>query len=916
MLLADALPFMHKKIQFTTTKITAFILLGWTLLIGFLLYWNLQNIEKTKILLAEHDARISWEKDVLFRQWSARNGGVYVPVSESTPPNPYLDVPNRDITINGRPFTLVNPAYMTRQLYEMGNVNHAIRGHITSLKPIRPQNAPDPWERRALIAFESGIKEFKELTRLDGREYVRLMRPFVTTEACLKCHAKQGYKVGDIRGGISISVPMDTYEAQFAGTASKLWLAFLSIWFAGVVIISAMGWVIRDQINKLTKSKQTTASILDHIDSAGFGLYIVDTKYVIRYANSSMRAWFHARVGRVCHEVMFNRETPCPRCHLKGILATDSTVRDTLNYKNKTFNLIATPITLQDDSVGKMEICTDVTRQKEAEQELRHAKEMAESATLAKSRFLANMSHDIRTPLNGIIGMLRLTLDADLPDEQRENLAAAKVSADFLLGLLNDILDISKIDADQLILERRPFNLHALFDDIKAIFRHDMKDKGLDFRVQRATDLPQFVIGDSLRLRQILINLVGNALKFTQQGQITLQAKASAGEDNQIILHCSVQDSGIGISSDKLETIFDTFSQEDSSTTRQHGGTGLGLAICKRLVEMMDGRIWVESSKGEGSIFSFSVTLVRARAGDLAGQKQKPILAPGLPAPLTILLVEDNKLNRDVARMTLENEGHTVIEAENGLQALETLISTEVDVVLLDIQMPVMDGLTTARHIRNCERGVVSDTEKYKTTLDRLAEVLQGKNIPIIALTAHAMHEDRQRCLAAGMNDYLTKPFQPEQVAASLAQVMGGQYLSAGFTQNSPENRKYSSPHIQADTDQETLTLEPIRSHLEATYAFEPEQVEHLLDVSLKSLSKNLTQAEQAQESNDLETLIALGHALKGTLLNLGLREQAVLAAELEKDAGNISKEERQNLLDKLSQSLENILEQVHLSIN
>jgi CheY-like chemotaxis protein/HPt (histidine-containing phosphotransfer) domain-containing protein len=560
-----------------------------------------------------------------------------------------------------------------------------------------------------------------------------------------------------------------------------------------------------------------------------------------------------------------------------------------------------------------MEICTDVTRQKEAEQVLRHAKEVAESATLSKSRFLANMSHDIRTPLNGIIGILRLTLDADMPEEQRKNLAAAKVSADFLLGLLNDILDISKIDADQLILEKRPCNLHDLFDDIKAIFRHDMKAKGLIFKVERADDLPQFVIGDSLRLRQILINLVGNALKFTQQGQITLQAKASTGQDNQIILHCSIHDSGIGISADKLETVFEAFSQEDSSTTRQHGGTGLGLAICRRLVEMMDGRIWVESSKGKRSIFSFTVTLLRARADDLAGQRQEPVPALATSGPLAILLVEDNSLNRDVARMTLEKQGHKVFEAENGLQALETLINTEVDVILLDIQMPVMDGLTTARHIRNCEQGIVSDTEKCKTTLDRLAEVIQGKHIPIIALTAHAMYEDRKRCLAAGMNDYLTKPFLPEQVAASLAQVMAGLSPAAGCTRNSPNNGNSSSPQQQADTEQAIPPLERIRCHLEATYAFTPEQIGHLLEVSLKSLSTTLTQAEQALNSNDIETLATRCHSLKGTLLNLGLREQAVLAAELEQEAGKISPDERQNLLNNLSQSLGTILEHVHL---
>jgi CheY-like chemotaxis protein/HPt (histidine-containing phosphotransfer) domain-containing protein len=247
------------------------------------------------------------------------------------------------------------------------------------------------------------------------------------------------------------------------------------------------------------------------------------------------------------------------------------------------------------------------------------------------------------------------------------------------------------------------------------------------------------------------------------------------------------------------------------------------------------------------------------------------------------------------------------------LQALETLINTEVDVILLDIQMPVMDGLTTARHIRNCEQGIVSDTEKYKTTLDRLAEVIQGKHIPIIALTAHAMYEDRKRCLAAGMNDYLTKPFLPEQVAASLAQVMAGLSPAAGCTRNSPNNGNSSSPQQQADTEQAIPPLERIRCHLEATYAFTPEQIGHLLEVSLKSLSTTLTQAEQALNSNDIETLAARCHSLKGTLLNLGLREQAVLAAELEQEAGKISPDERQNLLNNLSQSLGTILEHVHL---
>ncbi len=751
------------------TKMSASFLIGWTLLIGLLLFWNLHTQKKTAILLAENNARVSWEKDVLFRLWAARHGGVYVPISQNTPPNPYLDVPHRDVTINGRPYTLVNPAYMTRQLYEMAQKRLSIQGHITSLNPIRPENKADPWERKALVSFEHGNKEFKEVVHINGQPYMRLMRPFITKNACLRCHAKQGYKIGDIRGGISISVPMANYLAQYAVNAKKLWIAFACIWLAGCIIITLMDRLIQIQINRLQQSKRHTNSILSNLDRAGLGLYIVDDNYIIRHTNSTMRKWFRFSSSKLCYQALHGKKEPCNDCNLEQIAAKGKTVHYNLRHDEKIYNIIATPITLQDGTVAKMEIRTDITRQKQSEAELLAAKEAAEAATKAQSSFLANMSHDIRTPLNGIIGMLRLTLETNLSELQRKNLTAAKTSADFLFGLLNDVLDISKIDANQLLLEEHPFRFSELIDDITLIFSHAIEEKNLHFHCTVAKDIPKVVIGDSLRIRQIIINLLGNALKFTTDGSIDLQAQLVARDKDRVTIAIKVADTGIGIPADKLDTIFDSFSQADTSTTRQYGGTGLGLAICKRLAEMMGGEVEVTSTEGLGSCFSFTVHLKTGDPAQLMEEKEPVDHVRGQQRPLTLLLVEDNELNRDVARMTLENSGHKVLTAENGLEALKIFADRNVDLILLDIQMPKMDGLTAAQYIRSCEKGMLPDNHDIHGLLQQLRDKIQSTRTPIIALTAHAMEEDRQRCFAAGMDDYLTKPFQPDQIEAVLA---------------------------------------------------------------------------------------------------------------------------------------------------
>ncbi len=881
------------------------LFVGWSLLLAGLLYWNVQNLKDTAIQFAEHDARMSWEQDSLYRYWGAVRGGVYAPLNEDTPVNPHLKVPDRDVIINGKEYTLVNPAYMTRQVYELAKDRRAVKGHITSLNPLRPQNAADPWETKALRTFELGNKEYSELVEMDGKTFLRLMQPFTTQKPCLKCHADQGYKLGDIRGGISISIPMDNYFAGYKSSAGRLFIAYVFIWLTGSAIIFRANSVLKKTMGKLRRSERHAQSMLKNLDEAGFGFSTVSSDHRILHMNKTMRNWFGNHTSSTCYASLHNRKSPCRVCYLEEVVNKGRTVRYELTIGEQTFDVVSMPLVRYDGTVVKMEIRIDITSRKHYEDEQRQARKEAEAATAAKTVFLANMSHDIRTPLNGIIGMLRLTLEQELGPEQRSYLKSAKTSADFLYGLLNNILDISKIDADQLVLDEQPFGLAGLLVDVESLFTFSAAEKKLQVQVVTNEDVPVVLHGDSLRLRQVLMNLVGNAIKFTDQGTIRIVARLKSSHDDKAVIHFSVADNGIGIASEKQREIFESFSQADSSTTRKYGGTGLGLAICKRLVEMMDGKIWVESEEGKGSTFHFTAEFRIGSIDELTnyGDGNAIDFKPG--HLLSILLVEDNELNRDVARMTLENAGHRVHTAIDGVQAMEAMVEVEneFDVILMDVQMPRMDGLTAARYIRSCEQGVAPVSEEFGKLLAKLTDKIKKSRTPIVALTANAMNEDRAKCIRAGMDDYLSKPFQPDQVMTTLHRVSG--MMSSWEKSESRQSTEgnVQEPGLGGKIDLDTIIF--VREHLEKTYNFTPDQITSMFDVTRESLSGNLEKATTALKKGDDTTLASTAHSIKGTLLNLGLSEWAEKAKKIEIAAKEGKRRSCTELLKSLRDNIE-----------
>lgn len=614
-----------------------------------------------------------------------------------------------------------------------------LNGRINFMNPSAEQLSG--WEKDDAIG--KAFEEIFPIININTREPIK--SPIVATLG-------SGTAVGLANN--SVLVLKDNINVYVSATCSPITNSSNVV--TGVVVVLRNINRIKNMEEVLSRYQLMSATARDII------LFIDENDRIIDANRAAVSAYGYTREELLSMSIHSIRKTWCFTKEQMEVAFATGFFFEAVHYR-KDGSYFPVEVSSQGAVIGGkrilLSIIRDISERKEAEIELRKAKEDAEEANRAKSEFLANMSHEIRTPINGIVGMIDLTLCTELSDEQKEDLTTAKGCAASLLNIINDILDFSKMEAGKLKIDKIDFNIKSLVEEITKTHSIRANDKGLELIYAFSSNIPSYLEGDPLRLQQVLNNLLSNAVKFTDNGEIFLKVKSKEHKKEKIELEFSVRDTGIGIPENIIDKLFKSFCQLDSSYTKKFGGTGLGLVISKQLVEMMDGRIWVESEAGKGSTFYFTIPFKIGNKPKVREEVRN--LPQRLLKKLDILLVEDDSVNQAVICKILKESGCTIDISSNGKEALDAYKNKQYDLVLMDIQMPMMDGIEAVERIRALEIG--------------------RKHTPIIALTAYALKGDRERFMELGMDGYLAKPIIIGELIHVINKVMDKVFSEVAF---------------------------------------------------------------------------------------------------------------------------------------
>ncbi|MDR1383717.1 MAG: response regulator [Planctomycetaceae bacterium] len=644
-------------------------MIGWTLLVLILALIFARLAMRDYFDEAKAQARAAIERDLSYRAWCSQHGGVYVPVTEETLPDPYLNHNERDVTTtDGKQLTLIAPAAMTNEVHHKEqDTSEFLVSHLVSDKPLSQTNACDAWEAKSYHQlYHRAAEEIAEIVEVNHEPHVRMIRPLLVSTDCMACHAQHGYEVGDIRGAISVTLPIRKLLDRKYAIVQQVIIGYTAIWLIGMTGL-VLGWR-----------------------------------------------------------------------RMKRYDAMQTQTIKTLRRK---------------------------------ENALQRAKIEAEDANETKTLFLANMSHEIRTPMSAILGFSDLMYHKELVEEERGRyIGIIRNNARLLLDIINDLLDMTKIESGKIQLEAIPVSPCQVCEDVVSLMRVRANEKNIGMESVYHFPIPDSIITDLARLRQILINLVGNAIKFTTQGKVAVEVRFR--ESNGLYhLEYTVRDTGIGMTEEQMERLFEPFMQADSSINRNFGGTGLGLVISQKFAHLLDGKIDVTSTPGVGSAFTLTIPVLPAEGFRWIEKREEQELSenvrknesvfqkeiPKRPGK-RVLLAEDGIDNQQLFTILLKKMEVDWELAENGQQAVETALRSRetgrmFDLILMDMQMPLMDGYTAMRTLRD-----------------------NGWNGKIVALTAYAMKGDLERCKEAGANSYICKPVNIGEFILQVAEILGNEF--------------------------------------------------------------------------------------------------------------------------------------------